>query len=137
MTKGSTPPTQGVGRGSAARRRSAAATSDPEPCSAPTATGRTGRRPAGRDHRRGCGVPGIDALLLGRALRNRGERAAYCVASDCNRAAPGAVASKFGTVETMLRRTPYAAVATAASFRHVAAKRRAAGTAGSAWARSR
>ena len=46
----------------------------------------------------------------------------YCVASDRNRAAR-AVASKFGTVATMSRRTPYAAVATAASFDALAAKR--------------
>src|SRR5215207_3109853 len=51
------------------------------------------------------------------------SEAAYCAASDCNKLALVGNAMVGGTVETMLERTLYAAVATAASFDALAEKR--------------
>ena len=47
----------------------------------------------------------------------------YSVSSDCNRSARFGNGMRAGTVETMFERTRYAAVAAAASFEAVAAKR--------------
>ena len=52
------------------------------------------------------------------------SEAAYCEASDCSTLALVGNGMLAGTVETMFERTMYAAVATAASFEAVAAKRR-------------
>ena len=125
MRKGLTPPTHGVGS-----RIGPVAADQRLPMS-----GRGVRHPlrrpeppvalTGSDHRRRRRVPGGDSLGLATASRvSRSSEAAYCDASDCSTLALVGNAMLAGTVETMFDRTMYAAVATAASFEAVAAKRR-------------
>ena len=92
--------------------------------SAPTETARTVRRLTGSDHRRRRRVPGGDSWVLNGESGIAPSDAAYCEASDCSTLALVGNGMLAGTVETMFERTMYAAVATAASFEAVAAKRR-------------
>ena len=83
-------------------------------CSAPTGTVRSVRRSDGRrsSHRPRHSRP--RSLGLERRVRNRVDRGVYWASSE-RAAAALASAVMLGTVEKKLERTPYAAVATAAS----------------------
>ena len=108
----------------ASHRGSAAAANARGQRSAPTVTARSVRRPrVRRSSRRPRRSRRRSRAVLNGVSGIAASEAAYSVASVCNRLALFGNGMLAGTVETMLERTRYAAVAAAASFEAFASKR--------------